>query len=392
MGIQRTLYPLLVVFAFLTFQISPAYIVAGLLLILWLIAVGRGKRWSEVFGHPVVGLLGLQALFIFLSTVFSRDPVASARHLAGLSILLILPIATDLLDRPQRARGIFLALGASGVVLSLIGFWQFARGGDDLENRIMATLSHWMTYSGLTMIAGCVLLGLAFEEHGKWRWIGMLGLLPLAAMLLTFTRNAYVGALLAVILYLAIRRPRGLVLLVPVLALVFFLSPAPIRARIVSIASLQDITNRDRISMLHAGTRMIADSPLFGIGPEMVRRYYPLYRDPDAAQWHVPHLHNNTLQIAAANGIFAALAYLALMALFFVRTILLLRKEARPTRAALLAGALMAGVALFVAGFFEYNWGDTEVEMATLLVLAIPFSRAFAESEVTGRPPSVGGL
>jgi O-antigen ligase len=374
--IRKALFPLLVVFAFLTFLISPAYIVAGLLLLLWLVDVSRRHRWSAVFARPEVGLLGLQVLFIALSTLFSRDPAASARHLAGVSLFLMFPIAIDLLDSPERGRAVFLSLGSSGVLLALIGFWQFLHGGDDLENRITASLSHWMTYSGLTMIAGCVLLGFAFEEKGRWRWIGMLGLLPLAAMLLTFTRNAYVGALVALILYLAIRKPRGLVLLLPALALVFFLSPGPIRARILSIASLQDITNRDRISMLHAGKRMIADSPLFGIGPEMVRRYYPLYRDPDAAQWHVPHLHNNLLQIAAANGIFAALAYLALMALFFVRTVRLLAREQRPLPAALLAGALMAGVALFVAGFFEYNWGDTEVEMATLLVMAVSFSEA----------------
>ena len=376
MTLRKVLFPLLVVFAFLTFLISPAYIVAGLLLLLWLVDVARRRRWSAAFARPEVGLLGLQVLFIALSTLFSRDPAASARHLAGVSLFLMFPIAIDLLDSPERGRAVFLALGSSGVLLALIGFWQFLHGGDDLENRITATLSHWMTYSGLTMIAGCVLLGFAFEERGKWRWIGMLGLLPLAGMLLTFTRNAYVGALVAVIFFLAIRKPRGLVLLVPALALVFFLSPGPIRARILSIASLQDITNRDRISMLHAGERMIADSPLFGIGPEMVRRYYPLYRDPDAAQWHVPHLHNNTLQIAAANGTFAALSYLALMALFFVRTVRLLGRERRPLPAALLAGALMAGVALFVAGFFEYNWGDTEVEMATLLVMAVPFSQA----------------
>jgi O-antigen ligase len=372
--LRKALFPLFVVFAFLTFVISPAYIVAGLLLLLWLMNVVRRRQWSAVFARPEVGLLGLQVVFIALSTLFSRDPAASARHLAGASLFLMFPIAIDLLDSSERGRAVFLALGASGVLLALIGFWQFLHGGDDLENRITATLSHWMTYSGLTMIAGCVLLGFAFEEKGKWRWIGMLGLLPLAGMLLTFTRNAYVGALVAVIFYLALRKPRGLVLLVPALALVFFLSPGPIRARILSIASLQDITNRDRISMLHAGKRMIADSPLFGIGPEMVRRYYPLYRDSDAAQWHVPHLHNNTLQIAAANGIFAALAYLALMALFFVRSVRLLSRERRPLPAALLAGALMAGVALFVAGFFEYNWGDTEVEMATLLVMAVPFS------------------
>lgn len=378
MAIRKALYPLLVLFAFLTFQISPAYIVFGLLALFWLIDVGRRGRWSGVFGRPVVGLLGVQALFVLLSTIFSRDPAASARHVAGLSLFLLLPMAIDLLDRPERARGIFLALGASGILLALIGFWQFAHGGDGLENRITATLSQWMTLSGLTMIAGCALLGLAFEERGIWRWIGMTGIVPLAAMLLTFTRNAYVGVLFAVVLYLALRRPRGLLLLVPVLALVFFLSPRPIRARIVSTASLQDITNRDRISMLHAGARMIGDDPIFGIGPEMVKRYYPLYRDPDAARWRVAHLHNNALQLAAASGVFAAAAYLALMALFFARTVFLLRRETRPPEAALLAGALLAGTALFIAGFFEYNWGDTEVEMATLLVMAVPFSRTAA--------------
>jgi O-antigen ligase len=203
-------------------------------------------------------------------------------------------------------------------------------------------------------------------------------------MILTFTRNAYVGTLAAVTLYLIVRKPRGLLLLFPALVVIFLLVPPSVRARITSIGSLADRTNRDRIAMAHAGVRMIRESPLFGVGPEMVRRYYPLYRDADAPQWEVPHLHNNTLQIAAANGLFAAAAYLALMALFFARTIVLLRRRPGPDRAVLLAGSLLAGTALFVAGFFEYNFGDTEVEMATLLVIAVPFSKAAApETPVT---------
>ncbi len=376
--IQKSLFPLLLVFAFLTFQISPAYAVFAVLALLWTFDVARRGRWSETLNRPMVWLVGAQALFLILSTFFSRDPATSVQHLAGVVLLLGIPIAIDVLDRPERARAVFLALGAAGTLLSVVGFWQFAHGGDDLENRIMGPLSHYMTFSGLTMISGCVLLGFAFEERGRWRWLGLAAVVPLLAMLLTFTRNAYVGTLFAVVLYLALRRPRGLVLLAPVLALVFLLSPRPIRSRILSIASLQDITNRDRISMVHAGARMIADDPLFGIGPEMVRIDYPLYRDPDAAQWRVPHLHNNVLQLAAADGLFEALAYLSMMALFFARAIGRLRREERPPQAALLAGALMAGVALFAAGFFEYNWGDTEVEMATLLVLAVPFSQATA--------------
>jgi O-antigen ligase len=385
--LRKVLFPLLVLFAFLTSQISPAYIVFGILALAWFADMLRRSRLAPSLCSPVVAMAGLLALFTALSTLFSRDPVASVRHLAGVSLLLLLPIAMDLCDEPRRARAIFVALCANAVVLSLIGFWQFAHGGNDLENRIMATLSHWMTFSGLTMIAGCLLLGFAFEERGPRRWIGLAAVIPFAAMILTFTRNAYVGTLAAVALYLLVRKPRGLLLLFPALLVIFLLVPPSVRARFYSISSLNDRTNRDRIAMAHAGLRMIREAPLFGVGPEMVRRYYPLYRDEDAPQWEVPHLHNNTLQIAAANGLFAALSYLALMALFFARTVRLLRREARPDRAVLLAGALLAGTALFVAGFFEYNFGDTEVEMATLLVFAVPFSRAVSPGRV---PRAVG--
>jgi O-antigen ligase len=130
--------------------------------------------------------------------------------------------------------------------------------------------------------------------------------------------------------------------------------------------------------MVHAGARMIGDFPLFGLGPEMVKRYYPLYRDADAPRWRVPHLHNNALQFAAASGLPAAAAYLALALGILVHTARRLTRERRPEVAVLLAGALLASAGLFAAGFFEYNFGDTEVEMATLIVWAIPFSSATA--------------
>jgi O-antigen ligase len=338
----------------------------------------RDRRPAASLSSPLFAAAALHGVFIGLSTAFSRDPATSVRHLAGVSLLLLLPITMDLVEEVETARAVFLAIAASGAILAVIGFWEFAHGGDDLYNRIMGGLSHWMTYSGLTMIAACLLAGFALEDRGRWRKVGALALLPLAAMILTFTRNAYVGALMALASYLVLKRPRGLLILAPALALLLVAAPAPIRARFISIVSLEDGSNRDRILMVRAGVRMVADSPVFGVGPDLVRPLYPFYRDPDARDWNVPHLHNNIVQIAAASGLFACAAYLALMGIFFVRTASLLRKERDPARAALLAGAWLSGVALFVAGFFEYNFGDTEVEMATLLILAIPFSGAFA--------------
>ena len=51
-------------------------------------------------------------------------------------------------------------------MLSLVGVWQFLHGGDDLSNRIRGTLSHYMTFSGIAMIAACLLLGFALEGRG----------------------------------------------------------------------------------------------------------------------------------------------------------------------------------------------------------------------------------
>ncbi len=345
----------------------------------------RDRRWAAVLRSPLSQAAAVHAVFIVLSTAFSRDPRASAQHLAGVSLLLVLPITMDLVESVAGARAVVGALAAGGVLLGGFGFWEFAHGGDDLYSRIQGGLSHWMTFSGLTMIAGCLLLGFLLEDRGRWRAVGALAVVPLGAMILTFTRNAYVGTLVAVVSYLVLRRPRGLLVLAPALVLLFLAVPTPIRARMVSIGSLRDGSNWDRVLMVRAGLRMVGDSPVFGLGPNQVKPYYPYYRDPEARDWRVPHLHDNLVQIAAANGVFAAGAYLAMMGIFFVRTGRALRGESRPERAALLAGAWLAGVAIFTAGFFEYNFGDTEVEMATLLVLAIPFSRALSESKA---PPA----
>lgn len=376
MSLRRLAFALLVLFAFLTPFISPAYIVAGLLLAVWTASVVRERRVAESLRSPFCFVLLVLALMTILSAVFSRDPAASSRHLPGLALFLLVPIAMDLCDTTDRARTVFLALAASGTALSLAGIWQFFHGGNDLQSRIRGTLSHYMTFSGITMLAGCVLLGFALEGRGRRRALGLLCVLPFTAVLLTFTRGAYVGVVAALVVYAAVRRPRVLLWAAPVLVVVYLAAPAGIRDRIRSTTDLSDTTNRDRIAMARAGARMVRDFPVFGLGPEMVKRDYPLYRDPDAPRWSVPHLHNNVIQIAAANGLFAAAAYLVLIGFFLARTAALARRGDGPDRAALWCGALLAGAALTVAGLFEYNFGDTEVEMATLLVFAVPFSGA----------------
>jgi O-antigen ligase len=302
-------------------------------------------------------------------------------------------------DSLRRARAILLAVAASGTAMALLGLAQLARGGPNLQSRIHANLSHYMTLSGLTLLAGCVLLAFLFESRGGQRWLGVAALIPFAAMISTLTRGAYVGAVVAVAAYLALRRPLGLLVFAPALVAIFLLLPAGVGGRAASIFDPTDRTNRDRIAMADAGARMIVDRPIFGLGPELVKPYYTLYRDPDAPRWRVPHLHDNVLQIAAASGVFATAAYLALLALCFARAgrlLLVARRNADRTpsgdqtlRALVAAAAFLGVAAATVAGLFEYNFGDKEVLMATLPLLALPFCRGMTESEESGRSPRI---
>ncbi|HEV8610443.1 MAG TPA: O-antigen ligase family protein [Thermoanaerobaculia bacterium] len=384
MTVRRLLFPLFVLFVLLSSQISIAYALFIPLAIGWTASRWRLASFHRAITHPLTALAALYALLVVLSVCFSLDPRASLRAIPGLSLFLLVPITIDLVDSLSRARTILLALAASGTAMAIFGLAQLAREGATLQNRIHANLSHYMTLSGLTLIGGSLLLAFLFEGRGRERWLGAAAAIPFAAMVFTLTRGAYVGAVAAVTAYLALRRPRGLLLVAPVLVAMFLLLPPDVRHRAASIVDPTDRTNRDRIAMARAGARMIADRPIFGLGPEMVKPYYTLYRDPDAPRWRVPHLHDNVLQIAAASGVFAAGAYLALLALFFARTGGLLRgsdpRRGSDPHSLIASAAFLAVVAASVAGLFEYNFGDKEVLMATLPLLALPFSPAMADS------------
>jgi O-antigen ligase len=153
------------------------------------------------------------------------------------------------------------------------------------------------------------------------------------------------------------------------------LAPVPVLQRAWSIFDLSDRSNYDRLCMVEAGLRMVAERPLTGLGPEMVEERYPIYRSPTAPRYESPHLHNAFLQLAAERGLPGLVSYLLLVVLAAGAAWRGYRREggrAGP-RADLWLGCLLALVAFNLAALFEHNWGDTEVQRLVLFVMAIPF-------------------
>jgi O-antigen ligase len=360
-------------------SIGIAQTTFALAAIVWSIVVWRERRLPEV--PPFFVPLLAYAALTLLSATMSSNPRASIWDSRQLFLLLMVPIVARFArgDRAAMAINVIIALGAAGAVVGIVQFALF--GFDNLDNRPVGALSHYMTYSGVLMlVTGAAVARLLFHK-GEWIWPAIAVPALLVALAATFARNAWVGVFVAVVCLLALKNWR-LIIIAPILAVLFLvLAPTSIRQRAFSMVDLNDPTNRDRRAMLKVGAGMIQDHPFFGVGPEMIQREYAQYRPPDAVNPTNPHLHNVPVQIAAERGLPA----LAIWIWFVVVALRDLLKQVRhgPARSVAAAG-LAAVIGMLAAGLFEYNFGDSEFLMLFLGLITLPHAAARAPAVAIG--------
>ena len=176
-----------------------------------------------------------------------------------------------------------------------------------------------------------------------------------------------------------LRAPRLLWLLGAAVAAVVLLRPASVTSRL----TILDESSRDRYYMWQAGIDMVLDKPVFGQGPGMILAVYPRYRWPEAPN---PRATPPAQQPAPGRG--RARASRARLLPLVGRRPPSRRRFARrgavaaedPGAVWAAGGVLGALAAVFVAGLFEYNLGDSEVLMLFLLLTAVPFALRHARA------------
>ena len=388
-GLERAAYYAMLAFvALLPFSIFASELLLTVAGLLWLGVMIRGR---ESFDAPrMFWPLAAYAGATLVAALFSVDPRTSLIDCKQLLLFSIVPIAYRLLSgrRALTAIDVIITAGAISAVIGLVqfGILQF----DHLGQRPRGSLGMYMTYSGQLMLVACAATArLLFRQHDRL-WTALVMPALVAALVATLTRNAWIGACAGIGLLFVIRDFR-LVALVPVVAAVFFaLAPPQLTERFYSSFRMKTLrhdsatteasvlSNRDRVAMIKSGLRIIKDDPLTGVGPDMVVRVYPHYRDPQAVQQLNSHLHNVPLQIAAERGIPALLIWL-----WFIVTLLRDFFKARHGARApsVVMAALACTVAMIAAGMFEYNFGDSEVLMLFLVLVTLPYAAERAPSE-----------
>ncbi len=355
-------------------SIVVAQVLLGAAVLCWAVQMVRAKERPAVpaFFWPIVAFAGASLVSVF----FSIDPAASFQPIKKLVLFVSVPLIYNL-ARGRRAATVVDVVLSVGAISAALGIVQYGiLEYDFLGQRPHGSLGHYMTYSGLLMLVVCVAVGrLVFGVRYR-TWPALLMPALVVALAATFTRSAWVGACIGVGLLFVLKDFR-LVALLPVVVAVFFaFAPEGIAQRMVSTFDLHDPTNRDRLAMLRTGSAIVRDHPLTGVGPNMIERVYPDYRQPDAVQAVNVHLHNVPLQLAAERGLLTLAAWLWLVVALVVGLIRVFRQH---TDRSLAATGLAVVAAMLSAGLFEHNFGDSEFLMLFLVLVTLPFAAARPE-------------
>jgi O-antigen ligase len=365
--------------AALQLSIAVADILLVLCLLLWGASLLRRHERPDV--PALFWPLLVYGALTLVSSAFSVDRRASFVDSRQLLLLLIVPAVYRLAEgrRALRVADVIITVGGISAVAGIVqyGIFEF----DSLGRRPQGAMGHYMTYSGLLMLV--IITGAArlLFRKGDRIWTSLVMPALLVALALTLTRSAWVGAFVGLAVLFSLRDLRMLAVL-PILAALFVaLAPASLTDRAYSMFDVNDPSNRDRVAMMRSGMRMIRDHPLTGVGPNMVPRVYQQYRDPLAVHASNPHLHNVPLQIAAERGLLALFAW-AWFVVVAARD--LWRRFRTSEMPSLAAGGLAAIGAMLAAGFFEYNFGDSEFLMLLLVLITLPFAADRLPHEAPG--------
>jgi O-antigen ligase len=385
-ALRDTLLVALVLGLAASISLSEAALIA---LGLWLAWSGRARAWG---GWPLAGPLVAFAAWSVVAALASAAPAESLRATRTLLPLAALWVVFGALDGGAAARrlaSIFLVVLTAVALLSIVqvatctperydvtprGLSPVARSFFGKCRRAHGFFSIYMTLAGVLTVTLAAALPRVVTAGARGLAAGAAWLASAAALALTLVRGAWIGLAAGVLVALAGLRRRALAAAAVAAVAAAVLAVPSVRERAATLGP-GDATAGERLAMLHAGLQLVREHPVAGIGPGQVKRVYPVVAPPEALRRSTSHLHDTPLQIAVERGLVGLALWLWIFVAFFRRAGRVLRRlpaEAVADRALVLGS--LAGIAAFlVAGLFEYNFGDTEVLLVALSVMALPF-------------------
>jgi O-antigen ligase len=365
--------------AALFFSIAAGEILLATALAMWLIWQPRRPNLPSFF-IPLCSFVAMT----FASLLASPQPAIGWAIRKTILFAMALLAATFVTTgwRARSAHAILLSLAtvtaAVGLVQFAIRYIQFAatqKLGDDpmILARMTGFMGHWLTFSGEQLLVWSAAIPATIALGRRW-------FLPIttvgAALILSFTRGVWAGAVGAVASVSGLVPRRLLMpLLLPLLLIAVIASPLIYHRLAASLNNQSDTFMPDtgRKELWKAGIQMIRQHPWLGVGPERVAIEFPrIYHGPNLANIYHGHLENDFLQIAAERGLICFATFLWFLLELYAGLYRLIRTADPGSRWVAVSG-IAALTGFLISGLGEYNFGDSEVLLLMLFIVAMPF-------------------
>jgi O-antigen ligase len=379
------------------------FAIIGLYLVTVYLFVRRRESWEST---PVfIGLLIFLAGAV-VSSLFSDEPLTSFsyfRNFWRLGLPFLVLFALKKRDHHPFVNTVLVIsclVGVYSIVQSFTGIdWLRSAHLNDSYQPIgnmwlaVGAFSHHLTYGGVSLILFAVFTPSIFNKalSVKRRLLYAMGsICNLSAIILCLGRSIWLGAITAIgimiLLKLRLRLLVGLILLVALGMGLYTKVDPDVKAEFFQkttigrrISSYTIDANIDRIMMWTAAMDIISDHPILGLGPKRSEIMQPYYDKVAAKQkrnyQHKAHVgvHNIYLQNWIDFGLLGLIGFLSWWLLLIGNLIITLRHKPvfGDDLESLSIGLVAAFTGILVAGFFENNFRDGEVQTAILTAMGL---------------------
>lgn len=415
-------------------SIAFTHICFGLLLATYLMEVLLNGTIALPFRSSFHRALMIYVVVTIALTPFAVNPrisVISLTNLADIGIFFLLYLALREKQQIQRALTILMfsitICAVYGIIQHFleVDLFRFSHPirflkhlNDDLNAPVrIAGFSSYMTFAGqlgmaLPVLAAYTLCARTLSARSRWLFAL---LISGTALIWTYTRSAWLGALVALIVIGFLKKGTRVFLPVFLLFLVFagmvfaqqhrekqreeqvahyrqewteetssganilpehsateMPPPSRLLDRFASIFSTQE--NQERLYTWISSLRMVKDHPFTGIGHGNYLFICDQYRTPyqNFTFTSRAHAHNILLQAAVVGGIPLLVCFVYVWGVLFHSLYRAYREntEADAEVQAITLGAFGSAIAFFIQGMFEHNFGDSEVVAMLWLLTA----------------------
>ena len=342
------------------------------------------QSWGTPFDLPVILFLSILAVAAVLSIERTQSMITGLLYLL---FVLFFYLVSWVLSRENHAsslKAVVWALMLASVILSLFGLYQYVVGVPvekswvdekmftGLESRVFATLDNPNVLAEFFVFTIPLSLAVLWSSRNNITRLFIAGIIGLSVLclVLTFSRGAWLGFALAMLIFFLLKDRRALFLLLIMGVVGMFFLPESILARVASIGNLQESSTAYRLSIWAASLRIIADYWVSGIGPGLptFAIVYPYY---SLAAGMAYHSHNLFLQLVVEMGIVGLGAFLWLMWTFVRVGLKGLRATEDPYLKNLLIGLLSGMAGFLLQGLTDYVWYSPRLILTFWLMLGL---------------------